>query len=122
MSGHFVDVGEMTLDELAGELEKAGWRIYRGIGLQKGTTWYACYSLDGYRECASNEKPVQLCLQPYRAVMDGVVWESVEISIRAAWPDADTWWDLKAYSLPPGKAWEQWEDIGRRLRRAWMAL
>ena len=121
MSGHFVDAGEMTLAELAVELEKAGWRIYRG-GMNRGVDWYACYSLDGYRECASNEKPVQLFLQTYSTVMEGNTWESVEISIRAAWPDADTWWDLKAYSLPPGKAWEQWEDICRRLRRAWMAL
>lgn len=121
MTGHFVEEGEMSIDDLREKLVKAGWRTYKS-DFARGADWYACYPTDSRRQCASNNKSPQIVAQPYRATIDGKRFESVEISIRGAHPDENTWWDLKAYSMTPKDAWEKWEDVGRMLRRAWEAL
>ena len=117
--GDAQDGGDMN--KLKGFLEKRGYKFYKNyIDLNNGCDWYACKRTTSARECMSNEKPVQIVVNPFKNTYGDATIESVTVDVTACLNGL--WWKLETYSLSPKETIKHLDKIEASLVKAWEAL
>ena len=102
-------------------LEERGYKFYRNyIDRDNGCDWYACKRTESGRECMSNEKPVQIVVNPFKHTYGDATVESVTVDVTACFNGL--WWKLEAYSLSPKETIKHLDKIEKNLVKAWEAL
>lgn len=108
----------MDANELRAALEADGWRFGKALRAT-GVDWYAWRSLDGAVNCACNDKPPPLVLQPYVLDHSGIHHRSVEFEVIGE--GGGQWLKLQAYSVPMDAAMAAIPRCTELLRAAWNA-
>lgn len=109
----------MTPDQLRAALAADGWRFGKAHK-DTGVPWYAWQKLAGSADCAHNEKPPSLILNPYELHVHDQTWHSVEFEVcgEAA---CGRWLNLKSYSVRMDEAMTAYPRCAALLRAAWNA-
>lgn len=110
----------MQPEQLKAKLQEAGWSIVKDAASTRGVDWYAWIKQDGIPNCCTNEKPPIIVIYPWNLEVGGRQWDSVQFEIVG---DAgnDSWYSLKAYSVPMDEAIETIPKASKILRAAWIA-
>ena len=114
----------MNSNTLKQTLIDAGYRIGPTIKRDTGVTWYAYKRLAGATDCACNDKPPSLVLQPYdmRIGNPDRTIQNIEFEI-AGETASGGWVNFTQYG---GNTWEnvleQAQKAENVLRRAWEAV
>lgn len=100
-------------------LKESGYKFYQSYDKDNLCDWYACKRTKSKRECACNQKPVQVVVTPF-IINNAEKRESVEIDITAEYNGH--WWKMEAYGLSPEEVINKLNEIESALIRAWEAL
>ncbi len=109
----------MLPDQLREQLDALGYRYGKAFK-DTGIGWYAWISLEGATDCACNEKPPVLVINPYCLETSERKFYSVEFDVTGE-VRGGQWVKLQAYSVPMDECVQAIPRVRAILLAAWNA-
>lgn len=110
----------MDTKELCAALTQAGWS-FGASSVNSGVSWYAYRRLIGAKDCACNDKPPTLVIQPYEFRIDDMTHCSVQIEIRGQLSNGHLV-EFTVYGVKYDEVLPKMDEFKNILKTAWDAV